>query len=87
MQGLISFFVGALLLTGLLTRGTNWLLRKKINEKTTVIISFLLVAIICLLLAGFRLTFYIYIPCLLLWLLFDLRKASKKPQKNREIEK
>lgn len=81
MLELIGLYAGALLITYLLTRGTNWLLRKKTNKKTTALISFILVGLLCLLLGspnfGFRFTFIVYIPCLLLWLLFDLRKASK----------
>lgn len=85
MLKLIGLYAGALLITFILTRGANWLLHKITNQKTSALISFVLVCLFCLLLGspnfGFRLTFFIYIPCLLLWLLIDLRKTSNQASK------
>lgn len=78
---LIGVYLGALFITFVMTRGVNWLLRKKTDKKTSALISFVLVGLICLLIAshtmGFSSAVLYYFPCLLLWLIVDLNRATK----------
>ena len=77
-----SFFLGAFVLAGLLTRGANRILRKTINNKNKLslvsfmVISFLLIIVISktVTLADF---IVFYLPSLMLWLLYDLYKNKK----------
>jgi len=78
---LLTGYLGALSITFVMTRGVNWLLRKKTDKKTSALISFVLVGLICLLIAshtmGFGAAVLYYFPCLLLWLIVDLNRAAK----------
>lgn len=86
MIGLFGFIIGALLITYLLTRLLNWIFRKIMNKKSSAILSFLVALILCFLLRSPSLKieyiYYIYLPGLFIWLILDLKRASKKIQKD-----
>ena len=79
----VILYIGALLITFLLTRVTNSLFRKAATYRTAAIISFVIFASLALLIGGTRMVplrpmFFFYIPSLILWLLIDLHRASKR---------
>jgi hypothetical protein len=78
---LLGQYTGALIITFLLTRGANWLLKKTADKKKVAFLSFAIISLICLLLGStslnFGKAFALYIPCTVLWLIIDLNKARK----------
>lgn len=78
---IIYFFLGALIITFLLTRLFNWIFQKKFNKRNSATFSFFITTGLCFLLGshslGIQYILYIYVPCLLIWLLYDWKRASK----------
>ncbi len=83
--GDIAFILGAFLITGTLTRISNYFLKKWFPFKKVAIMSFIIIAMFMVLLNcltvgyqfGLRRAFIIYIPCLTLWLIRDIKKAKR----------
>ena len=83
--GDIAFILGAFAIAGTLTRISNYFLKKKVIFKRAAIISFFIVAVFFIIILnitvdypfGLRRAFIIYIPCLVFWLIRDIKKANK----------
>lgn len=79
VAGFLGSLLGALLITFILTRFVNSVAQEKTNPKNAALIAFFVVAGIILLITSFTMKIgegiIIYIPCLILWLIRDLRRA------------
>jgi len=89
--GSIAYIFGALLLTYLVTRIGNKFFKEKYKPRKAIKCSFATTAILILTISscnksyvynstakGFGESFFLYMPCLLFWLLRDLRKEKAK---------
>lgn len=85
MTGSIGYFLGgffgALFITYILTRSVNFVAQKKTNPKNAALIAFFVAAGITLLTTsltmGIGKGIIIYFPCLIFWLIIDLRRVRK----------
>lgn len=77
--GFLGGLLGALLITFILTRLVNSMAKKKTNPKDAALIAFFVVAFASLLITSFTMGIgkgiIIFIPCLIFWLIIDLRRA------------
>lgn len=83
---LIGTLVGSLAITFLLTRLSNLIISKiipQLNKINIAIISFVIITPLILVLAALTMgiTAIMYIPCMIVWLVYDLIWASMKPSK------
>lgn len=71
-----------------MTRLFNWIFKKLTDEKSSALLSFILALTLIFLLRSQRMPkeyiYFIYIPCLLIWLVSDFRKASKTVNEDSE---
>ena len=90
VAGIIAEYLGALAITYILTRMAKKFLRKKHPPKTAAIYAFIWISLLSLtivsfmfglvhnsLAQGFIISFFTYVPCLVLWLVMDIRKAGR----------
>jgi len=77
--GFLGGLIGALLITFILTRLTNYIAQKKANPEKAALIAFYVVAVVSFLIISFTMGIgkwlIIYFPCLILWLIIDLRRT------------
>lgn len=80
MHYFLGAIIGASIITFLISRIINRILRNKFTEKKGIIISFFLSTILILTIGGLNLgivrAFFIYEPFLLLWLSIDMMNAD-----------
>lgn len=78
-------FIVALVVTGLLTRVSNYFLQKNMPKRQAAMISFGIVGIILLPILsatiGFDVAFFEYLLFLIVWLIIDLMHYSKEKKK------
>ncbi|MCK4224701.1 MAG: hypothetical protein KAX39_05945 [candidate division Zixibacteria bacterium] len=86
---LIGELIGALLITYVLTRSIRKLGEKKLTKRNSAVVAFLVVLALVLVITPFTFGLFhglaLYLPCLTLWLIIDLFKATKRqPPKDSE---
>lgn len=79
---MIARYLGAFIITFLLTRLSNKVFGRTLPANKTALISFTLVSILALAISsqtmGFSVGLFTYIPCLIIILAVDLYKAKSK---------
>jgi predicted neutral ceramidase superfamily lipid hydrolase len=78
----IALYLGTVLISGLLTRLVNWLLVKRIGRKRSAFISFFIIGTLAVSIytIGDETLFtasLMYIPPLILWLIWDLSRVKE----------
>ena len=75
---LLGSFVVAVVVSFLLMRTCQWVLRRmRVERKTAVVLSAILVLIFALATVDFQVALMAYVPALALWLVVDLLSARK----------
>ena len=82
MAELAGLYVGALAVTGVLTRLLHLLLKRRIEDRTRSMIVCILTALLALLVASHTMgvlnAVLVYVPSVGSWLAFDLYRLSRK---------
>jgi Ca2+/Na+ antiporter len=89
IAGTVGGYIGAAFITGLLTRvAVTRLQKRQMDRDTAGMVAFLLASVVVIVVVslvsgfpqGFRTFVITYLPCLVLWLVFDLYKARTTPK-------
>ena len=87
MNGILKDWLTSFIIVGIMTRTLNWAFHGKIHKQLSWYLSFFITGALLLpvmaYLVGFDVMVAEYVVSLILWLVFDLVKRSKKKQKRR----